>query len=104
MLAIERGLSVEEVASITKIDPWFLRQFEEMSAVNKQLAAVNVDTVPADLLREAKRVGAGDEQLALLWKTTPDAVRQRRAQLNIAPVFKRVDTCAAEFESFTPYM
>jgi len=103
-LAIERGLSANEVASLTKIDPWFLRQFEEISAINKRLAAVTVETVPAALLREAKRCGAGDEQLALLWKTTPDAVRRQRAKMGIAPVFKRVDTCAAEFESFTPYL
>jgi carbamoyl-phosphate synthase large subunit len=104
LLAIDRGLSVEEVASITKVDPWFLRQFEEISVIHKRLAAVTVDTVPDDLLREVKRVGTSDEQLALVWNTTPEIVRQRRVQRNIVPVFKRVDTCAAEFESFTPYM
>jgi carbamoyl-phosphate synthase large subunit len=103
-LAIERGVSLEEVASLTKIDPWFLRQLDEISKINKSVAAVNVETVSAELLREAKRSGAGDEQLALLWKTTPDRVRAKRSASGIAPVFKRVDTCAAEFESFTPYM
>jgi carbamoyl-phosphate synthase large subunit len=104
MLAIERGLGVEEAAQLTKIDPWFLRQFQEMSAVNKRLGAVSVESVPAELLLEAKRCGASDEQLALIWKTTPAAVRQKRTQSRITPVFKRVDTCAAEFESFTPYL
>jgi carbamoyl-phosphate synthase large subunit len=104
LLAIERGLGAAEAASLTKIDPWFLRQMEEISAINKRLAAVTVETVPPELLREAKRYGAGDEQLALLWKTTPAAVRHQRTKTGIGPVFKRVDTCAAEFESFTPYL
>ena len=103
-LAIERGVSLDEVASLTKVDPWFLRQLDEISDINKRVAAVTCETATPELLREAKRCGAGDEQLALLWKTTPDAVRQQRAKFAIAPVFKRVDTCAAEFESFTPYL
>jgi carbamoyl-phosphate synthase large subunit len=103
-LAIERGLSAAEVASLTKIDPWFLQQMEEISAVNRNLAAVTVETASTELLREAKRCGTSDEQLASLWKTTPAAVLERRAKSGVAPVFKRVDTCAAEFESFTPYL
>jgi carbamoyl-phosphate synthase large subunit len=104
LLAIERGLDLGEIGRLTKIDPWFLRQLEEIAVLNRRLAALTVETVPADLLREAKRCGAGDEQLAQLWKTTPAVVRQQRAKSRIAPVFKRVDTCAAEFESFTPYL
>ncbi len=76
----------------------------EIIAVNKRLASVTVETVPEELLREGKRIGTSDEQLAQMWKTTPAAVRHRRAKAHISPVFKRVDTCAAEFESFTPYM
>ena len=57
-----------------------------------------------NLLREAKRIGTSDEQLAQMWKTTPAAVRHRAHKAHVAPVFKRVDTCAAEFESFTPYL
>jgi carbamoyl-phosphate synthase large subunit len=104
LLAIERGLALAEVGALTKIDPWFLRQFAEIAKLNRRLAGATVETVAPELLREAKRCGTSDEQLAQIWKTTATAVRERRAQAGIAPVFKRVDTCAAEFESFTPYL
>ena len=104
LVALERGISSKEMIDLTKIDPWFVQQMQEIVAVNRRLAAVTVETVPQDLLREAKRIGTSDEQLAQIWKTTPAAVRHRRSKAHIAPVFKRVDTCAAEFESFTPYM
>jgi carbamoyl-phosphate synthase large subunit len=103
-VALERGLSALEVTELTKIDPWFIQQMQEIVAVHRRIASVTIETVPEDLLREAKRIGTSDEQLAQLWKTTPAAVRHRRNKAHIAPVFKRVDTCAAEFESFTPYM
>jgi carbamoyl-phosphate synthase large subunit len=103
-VALERGLSSKEVIDLTKIDPWFIQQMQEIVAVNRRLAAVTVETVPEDLLREAKRIGTSDEQLAQMWKTTSAAIRHRRTKAHIAPVYKRVDTCAAEFESFTPYM
>jgi carbamoyl-phosphate synthase large subunit len=103
-VALERGISAKEATELTKIDPWFIEQLQEIIAVNKRLASVTVETVSEDLLREGKRIGTSDEQLAQMWKTTPAAVRHRRAKAHISPVFKRVDTCAAEFESFTPYM
>jgi carbamoyl-phosphate synthase large subunit len=103
-VALERGISAKEAVELTKIDPWFIEQLQEIIAVNKRLASVTVETVSEDLLREGKRIGTSDEQLAQMWKTTPAAVRHRRAKAHISPVFKRVDTCAAEFESFTPYM
>ncbi len=103
-VALDRGMSAKEAIELTKIDPWFIEQIQEIIAVNKRLASVTVETVPEDLLREGKRIGTSDEQLAQMWKTTPAAVRHRRAKAHISPVFKRVDTCAAEFESFTPYM
>jgi carbamoyl-phosphate synthase large subunit len=104
LTAVERGLPSAEICDLTKIDPWFIHQIEELTAVNRRAASVTVETASKDLLREAKRVGASDEQLAQIWKTTPAVVRLQRARYNVAPVFKRVDTCAAEFESFTPYM
>src|SRR5438552_4324399 len=104
LTAVERGLHVEEIAELTKIDPWFLKQVEELVAMNKRAAGVTVETASKELLREVKRQGTSDEQLARMWKTTPAAVRLQRARYGVAPVFKRVDTCAAEFESFTPYM
>src|ERR1700726_2418589 len=103
-VALERGISAKEATELTKIDPWFIEQMQEIIAVNKRLASVTLETVSEDLLREGKRIGTSDEQLAQMWKTTPAAVRHRRGKSHISPVFKRVDTCAAEFESFTPYM
>src|SRR5579863_4173143 len=104
LLALDRGLSVAEIQALTKIDPWFLRQLEEIVTLNHRLASVTPETVTPELLREAKRNGASDEVLAHLWKSTPIAIKHLRAKSRVAPVFKRVDTCAAEFESFTPYL
>ncbi len=104
LVALERGLPAAEVCNLTKIDPWFVHQLEEIVAIGRRVAGVTVEMVPRDLLREAKRNGFGDEQLALSWNTTPAAVRHQRAKWHLAPVFKRVDTCAAEFESYTPYL
>jgi carbamoyl-phosphate synthase large subunit len=104
LTAVERGLSVLEICELTKIDPWFIHQIEEIIQVNRRAAAVTVETASKELLRDVKRIGTSDEHLAQLWKTTPAAVRLQRARYGISPVFKRVDTCAAEFESFTPYL
>ena len=104
LTAVERGLPATEICDLTSIDPWFIHQIEELNAMNRRAASVTVETASKDLLREAKRNGTSDEQLAQIWKTTPAAVRLQRARYGVAPVFKRVDTCAAEFESFTPYM
>jgi carbamoyl-phosphate synthase large subunit len=104
LTAVERGLPAQEICELTKIDPWFIHQIEEIVAANRRAATVTVETASKDLLREVKRVGTSDEQLAQLWKTTAAVVRLQRARYGVGPVFKRVDTCAAEFESFTPYM
>jgi carbamoyl-phosphate synthase large subunit len=102
--ALERGMTRDEVCSLTKIDPWFIRHMEEMVALDRRVAGTSFHAASPELLLEAKRSGASDEELAKLWKTTAAEVRGRRNELNVRPVFKRVDTCAAEFESFTPYM
>jgi carbamoyl-phosphate synthase large subunit len=104
LTAVERGLPATEICELTKIDPWFINQLFELNAVNRRAASVTVETASRDLLREVKRHGTSDEYLAQIWRTTPAAVRLQRARHGVAPVFKRVDTCAAEFESFTPYM
>ncbi|HEV3219329.1 MAG TPA: carbamoyl-phosphate synthase large subunit [Candidatus Acidoferrales bacterium] len=103
-VALERGLKEKEIHELTKIDPWFLAQMREIVDMHRRVAAVTLETVSPELLREAKRNGTSDEQLAKLWNTTPTAVRLTRHKMKLAPVFKRVDTCAAEFESFTPYL
>jgi carbamoyl-phosphate synthase large subunit len=102
--ALASRMAVEDVAGLTKIDPWFLKQIEGIVKLDERVGAATTETVSRELLREAKRAGASDEHLAQLWKTTPAAVRELRARLGVKPVFKRVDTCAAEFESFTPYL
>jgi carbamoyl-phosphate synthase large subunit len=104
LTAVERGLPLREICELTKIDPWFIHQIDEIVAANRRAASVTVETASKDLLREVKRLGTSDEHLAQIWKTTPAVVRLQRARYGVAPVFKRVDTCAAEFESFTPYM
>jgi carbamoyl-phosphate synthase large subunit len=104
LTAVERGLPASEICELTKIDPWFIHQLVELNAMNRRAANVTVETASRDLLREVKRNGTSDEVLAQIWRTTSAAVRLQRARYGVAPVFKRVDTCAAEFESFTPYM
>jgi len=102
--ALERGMTRAEVCSLTKIDPWFIRQMEDMVAIDRRVAASSLRGCSAELLLESKRSGASDEELAKLWNVKSASVRARRHELGVVPVFKRVDTCAAEFESFTPYL
>ena len=102
--ALERGMTRDEVCSLTKIDPWFIQQMEEMLAIDRRVAASSLRGCSRELLLESKRSGASDEELAKLWNVKSASVRARRHELGVVPVFKRVDTCAAEFESFTPYL
>jgi carbamoyl-phosphate synthase large subunit len=102
--ALERGMTRDEVCSLTKIDPWFIRHMKDMVELDRRIAKGTLSGASAELLLEAKRSGASDEELAKLWNATAAEVRARRKELGVTPVFKRVDTCAAEFESFTPYM
>jgi carbamoyl-phosphate synthase large subunit len=104
--AFSRGYTEEQVHSLTAIDPWFLRQVREMVDLEKEVGQVSACPADAsrDMLVRAKRDGLSDATLARAWNTTPLAVRDRRKQLGVTAVFNRVDTCAAEFESFTPYL
>jgi carbamoyl-phosphate synthase large subunit len=104
LTALRRGMAVDEIYALTKIDEWFLRQMEKAVAVEKGAAASRISDISAQMMKEVKRNGISDEQLAQIWKTPASAVREARAKHGVRPVFKRVDTCAAEFESFTPYM
>src|SRR3954454_22857297 len=99
--AMAQGYSVAEVHELTSIDPWFLEQMKEVIDFEQQLAGA---TPAKALLRRAKRYGISDAQLAKSWKTDEIGVRQQRRELGVAAGFSRVDTCAAEFESFTPYL
>jgi carbamoyl-phosphate synthase large subunit len=102
--AIDRGWPIQQLHEVTKIDPWFLRQFTEIAAMRRTASEVGLDGTSAPELRRLKRAGFGDQELALAMNTKESTVRSRRAADGLAPVYKRVDTCAAEFESFTPYM
>ncbi len=102
--AMGQGLSVAEVQEMTGIDPWFLAQIKTVVDFQQELAKTSLDEVSPALLRQAKRYGLSDNRLGRLWNETETAVRNRRKDWNIRAVFKRVDTCAAEFESFTPYL
>ncbi len=102
--AFERGYTVEEVFEMTKIDPWFLRQIRDGVLYEQDLAGRAPEELPREELRRAKRDGLSDARLARLLNTDAEAVRRRRRELGVTAVFNRVDTCAAEFESFTPYL
>jgi carbamoyl-phosphate synthase large subunit len=101
----EGGMTVEEVHDWTGVDPWFLRQIERISKQEQALgAAGGLEQVEREELRQAKRSGLSDARIAELTGAAEEAVRARRHALGLLPVYKRVDTCAAEFESFTPYL
>ena len=102
--AIQRGWTVEQLHDITKIDPWFLRQFAEIAAMRREAASAGLAKTKPEQLRRLKRAGFGDQELALAMNTKEANVNEARAAAGLKPVYKRVDTCAAEFESFTPYL
>ncbi len=103
--ALRSGMAVAAVHEATGIDPWFLDRFVEVIAVENEVRAAGKKAlVDVLLLREAKRHGLSDEDLGRLTGTAPDAVRAARETAGVTPVFSRVDTCAAEFESMTPYL
>src|SRR5579863_1652259 len=102
--ALAAGHSVESLEEITHIDPWFLNQLRQIVDMQGELKRFDAKSIPASALREAKRFGFSDAHLGEIWNISAEVVRSRRAESNIRPVFKRVDTCAAEFESFTPYL
>ena len=102
--ALAQGRSAAEVHELTGIDPWFLAQIETVVDFQRELGRAGAEEVTREQMLQAKRYGLSDNRLARLWGETETAVRNRRKQWNIRAVFKRVDTCAAEFESFTPYL
>jgi len=102
--AFRRGMSVEEVAKLTAIDPWFLRHLEEIIATEKALGGTLLDQLPTEQLRALKQDGFSDARLADLLGTSESAVRARREKDGVLPVYKTVDTCGAEFEAYTPYL
>jgi len=102
--ALRIGMSREEVHQLTRIDPWFLAQIEDIIRQEKALAGKRIGDLDRDTLWTLKRAGFSDRRLAKLLNATQDAVRAKRWELNVRPVYKRVDTCAAEFDTRTAYM
>jgi carbamoyl-phosphate synthase large subunit len=102
--AFRIGMSLEEVFEETAVDPWFLAQIQELIQIEQQLQSRALDSLSEDELRYVKRKGFSDRRLAKLMATHQHAVRERRHGLNVRPVYKRVDTCAAEFATQTAYM
>jgi len=102
--ALTIGYPPEELHNLTKIDPWFIDNLSQIVERERELRRERIETISPEDLRSAKRMGFSDQRLATIVGTTEDQVRQARLNLGIRPVFKRVDTCGAEFESFTPYL
>jgi len=106
--AIRQGHTVKQVAKMTGIDPWFLYQLKEINDMQLEVEKHPIESAPTEVLRDAKRMGFSDGRLAGTWRLSgkgdQEKIRHLRKKHKVQPVYKRVDTCAAEFESFTPYL
>ena len=102
--ALGAGVDVHTLAQATGIDPWFLVQLQGIVEMERRLRRASFDDMGADHLRQAKRYGFADEQLAQFWGVDARRVRKRREELDVRSVYKTVDTCAAEFAARTPYL
>ncbi len=105
--ALQRGMSVEEIYELTKIDPWFIDKIKNLVEFEEQLKALaaryRIEEVPREILKKAKELGYSDRQLTTIFNTTEREVRRARKSRGLGAVYKMVDTCAAEFEAKTPY-
>jgi carbamoyl-phosphate synthase large subunit len=106
--ALRQGHTVKQLAKMTSMDPWFLYQLKEINDMQLEVEKHPMESIPTSVLRDAKRMGFSDGRLAGTWRLSgkgdQEKVRHLRKKHGIKPVYKRVDTCAAEFESFTPYL
>ena len=101
--AIQMGIPLRSIHEITKIDMWFLRQYQELYELEKEISKFNIDTLDKTLLLEAKQKGFADRQIAHMLDCLESEVKKKRTALGIERVYKLVDTCAAEFSASTPY-
>ncbi|MEY8848808.1 carbamoyl-phosphate synthase large subunit [Psychroserpens sp. XS_ASV72] len=101
--AIQMGIPLSRIHEITKIDMWFLKQYEELHELEKEISTYTIDTIDRELLLEAKQKGYGDRQIAHMLKCLESQVYNKRDEFKINRVYKLVDTCAAEFKAQTPY-
>src|SRR3989441_3725303 len=102
--ALQHNWPIAEIYRLSRVDPWFLEQLQDVMEIQKGIEGRNLKEISAELLRSFKEVALSDRRLAYLTETTEDEVREYRKSLGVVPVYKRVDTCGAEFESFTPYL
>src|SRR6202051_817667 len=106
--AIRQGHTIKQIAKMTSIDPWFLYQLKEINDMQLEVEKHPIESVPTEVLRDAKRMGFSDGRLAGTWRLSgkgdQEKIRHLRKKHKVQPVYKRVDTCAAEFESYTPYL
>jgi len=101
--AFKAGFTIEEIYNLTYIDPWFLYHLKEIFDKSEEIKGKRLEEISKEELRELKQMGFSDYQIAFLTKTTEERVREYRKSLGIKPTFKLIDTCAAEFEAYTPY-
>ena len=101
--AIQAGIPLDRIYDLTKIDMWFLKQYEELNILEKEISKTNIDKIDYDLLLEAKQKGFADRQIAYMLGCLESEVYNKRDELDIKRVYKLVDTCAAEFPAQTPY-
>ena len=101
--AIQAGIPLDRIYDLTKIDMWFLKQYEELHILEKEISKTNIDKIDYDLLLEAKQKGFADRQIAFMLGCLESEVYKKRDELDIKRVYKLVDTCAAEFPAQTPY-
>ncbi len=101
--AIQMGIPLSRIYELTKIDMWFLKQYEELHILRNEISKYKIDSIPRDLLLEAKQKGYGDRQIAHILGCLESQVYSKRDEMSIKRVYKLVDTCAAEFKAFTPY-
>jgi carbamoyl-phosphate synthase large subunit len=102
--ALQHGWSIAEIYRLSRIDPWFLEQLREVMEIQRAVKGMKLEEIPVDLLRVFKEAALSDRRLAYLTGRSEDDVRDFRKRVGVVPVYKRVDTCGAEFESFTPYL
>ncbi len=102
--ALQHGIPIPEIYRLSRIDPWFLDQISQVMEIQKAVEGYELERIPADLFRQFKEVALSDRRLAYLTERSEEEVRAYRKSKELIPVYKRVDTCGAEFESFTPYL
>src|SRR5436853_813354 len=102
--ALQHGWTIPEIYRLSRIDPWFLEQLQDVMRIQDRIEDRKLEDVPAEVIRAAKEAALSDRRIAYLTKSSEEEVRDYRKRLGITPVYKRVDTCGAEFESYTPYL